>query len=271
VKATLLILIVIPFIALLGCASPVVTPTPESTSEEVPIIPTPTPTPEPSPEPKPTELPPTYNLTIHVEPEGAGSVTQKDADQGISFAEIVGLPIEKPQDNLQRYNLMANPSRGYVFDHWSGDKSGTDSRITITMDSDKTVIAHFVDISTVCLDLDTAYITKHGLTIIVLSISIKEYAEYDECRIRYTLENNTGKPHSEGSFKLWFKEPTGTPDYGYPQTGLFSSLKPGQSVTRSYTWSVSKRLTAFLIEFEGAPLNIAPERDTLKWLVPEYK
>jgi uncharacterized repeat protein (TIGR02543 family) len=39
--------------------------------------------------------------------------------------------------------LTAVPVPLYKFAYWSGDASGTSPVITITMDSDKTVIAHF--------------------------------------------------------------------------------------------------------------------------------
>jgi uncharacterized repeat protein (TIGR02543 family) len=39
--------------------------------------------------------------------------------------------------------LTATPSSGYEFDNWSGDASGTNNPVTITMDADKTVTANF--------------------------------------------------------------------------------------------------------------------------------
>jgi len=40
--------------------------------------------------------------------------------------------------------VMATPESGYRFSEWSGDVSGTDNPITITMDSDKSVKANFI-------------------------------------------------------------------------------------------------------------------------------
>jgi len=39
--------------------------------------------------------------------------------------------------------LTATPSSNYVFDHWSGDASGTSASIIIAMDSDKNITAQF--------------------------------------------------------------------------------------------------------------------------------
>ncbi|MDM7998640.1 MAG: hypothetical protein QUS33_01215, partial [Dehalococcoidia bacterium] len=43
--------------------------------------------------------------------------------------------------------LVAAPGPGYVFDYWSGDASGTSPATSVTMDSDKTVVAHFKQIT----------------------------------------------------------------------------------------------------------------------------
>ena len=40
--------------------------------------------------------------------------------------------------------ITAMPSSGWKFDHWSGDASGTDPTITVTMDGNKVITAHFV-------------------------------------------------------------------------------------------------------------------------------
>jgi hypothetical protein len=40
--------------------------------------------------------------------------------------------------------LTAIPASGYIFDHWSGDVSGNDTSVTITMDANKSVIATFI-------------------------------------------------------------------------------------------------------------------------------
>lgn len=70
---------------------------------------------------------PTYTLTTSVSPSGSGSVSPSSGtyDEGTSVT------------------LTASAASGYVFDHWSGDASGTSSTTTITMSSNKSVAAHF--------------------------------------------------------------------------------------------------------------------------------
>jgi len=70
----------------------------------------------------------TYELTILV--NGNGSV---EPESGLTF------------NNGVFVDLIATADPGYVFDGWSGDASGTNATTTITMDSDKTVIATFVE------------------------------------------------------------------------------------------------------------------------------
>jgi uncharacterized repeat protein (TIGR02543 family) len=70
-----------------------------------------------------------YKLTTAVSPAGGGTIAR--------------LPAATWYDPGTPVQLTAIPNSGYVFDHWSGDLSGTDNPATITMDSDKTVTANF--------------------------------------------------------------------------------------------------------------------------------
>lgn len=70
-----------------------------------------------------------YNLITSVKPPGAGTVSGGGAyDEGASVT------------------LIALANLGYEFDHWSGDATGTNPSTTITVDSDKSVTAHFMSV-----------------------------------------------------------------------------------------------------------------------------
>ena len=71
-----------------------------------------------------------YNLTVNVSPLNSGSVT----------LDPPGGTYEEGTD----VTVTANPSTGYEFDHWSGDSSGTSRSISVTMNSDKSITAHFI-------------------------------------------------------------------------------------------------------------------------------
>jgi len=74
-----------------------------------------------------------YTLTINISPSGAGSVSPSGGEY----------------ESGEQVTLTASPASDYTFDYWGGSASGTTSTITITMDSDKSLTAHFEAISTV--------------------------------------------------------------------------------------------------------------------------
>jgi len=69
----------------------------------------------------------TYTLTITVNPAGGGSVS----------------PGSGSYDDGTTVTLTAVPASGYHFDHWEGDASGSDTSVTVTMNSNKSVTAVF--------------------------------------------------------------------------------------------------------------------------------
>ncbi len=72
-----------------------------------------------------------YSLNISISPSGTGAVVP---------------PGGEFQSGTQ-VTLTAVPAPGYQFDHWGGDASGTSPITTITMNSDKSVTAHFKSIA----------------------------------------------------------------------------------------------------------------------------
>ncbi len=73
-----------------------------------------------------------YELTTNVEPSGSGSVSLN--------------PTGGTYDEGTDVTLTANPASGYEFDYWSGYATGTSTTTTLTMDTDKSVTAHFAPI-----------------------------------------------------------------------------------------------------------------------------
>ncbi|MBN2239744.1 MAG: YbhB/YbcL family Raf kinase inhibitor-like protein [Dehalococcoidales bacterium] len=67
-----------------------------------------------------------YQLTTSLEPGGAGTVSPG------------GL-----YDKGTRVKVSATPNQGYEFYEWTGDVAGTSSSLTITMNADTNLIAHF--------------------------------------------------------------------------------------------------------------------------------
>jgi hypothetical protein len=75
---------------------------------------------------------PTYTLSTSVSPSGAGFI----------------LPSRGDYDSGTQVALTAYPTSGYAFDRWSGSMYDTTPTITITMDSDASLTAHFEAIPT---------------------------------------------------------------------------------------------------------------------------
>jgi hypothetical protein len=132
-KQILLAILVIGILLLGACGTPTTAPEAEA---------------PPAEQPAPT----TYTLSVGVSPSGAGSVS----------------PSSGQYEEGTRVTLIATPASGYIFDYWSGDASGSVATITITMNSDKSVIAHFkaVDaIPPVISEVNISHITESNATI----------------------------------------------------------------------------------------------------------
>ena len=68
-----------------------------------------------------------YSLTTSVNPSGSGSIDPSNGNY----------------DCGESVTLTATASTCYRFDYWSGDVSGTSSTVTVTMDSNKHIVANF--------------------------------------------------------------------------------------------------------------------------------
>jgi len=73
-----------------------------------------------------------FSLNVSLDPPEGGSVTLDPPGGTYPEGTVV--------------TLTAVPAENYGFAGWSGDISGTSSTMTVTMDSDKSVTAHFVKV-----------------------------------------------------------------------------------------------------------------------------
>jgi len=85
---------------------------------------------------------PTYTLTTSVSPPGSGSVSLNPAGGTYTSGTNV--------------SLTASAASGWKFDHWGGDASGSSNPVTITMDSNKSVTAYFVQYYTLTTSVSPA-------------------------------------------------------------------------------------------------------------------
>ncbi len=69
-----------------------------------------------------------FDLSVDI--EGKGEVEYEEKEQYVEGTEV---------------NLTAVPEEGWNFVEWTGDYEGTEEEITVTMDEDKNITAHFVE------------------------------------------------------------------------------------------------------------------------------
>ncbi len=79
---------------------------------------------------------PAYSVQVSAEPAWAGSV-DRSPNQPIYLPGTV-------------VTLWARPVLGAVFSHWSGDASGTQNLVSITVNGPIAVVAHFVEVPALC-------------------------------------------------------------------------------------------------------------------------
>ena len=103
----------------------------------------------------------TYSLSVSVQPAGSGSVTPSSGDY-LASTDVT---------------LVATAAPGYEFDHWSGDTSDSSPTTTITMASNRSIIAHFKVIEPAVglsrdnpLPMGESLITPEGIEITVVNL-----------------------------------------------------------------------------------------------------
>jgi len=67
---------------------------------------------------------------------------------------VVRDPEKTQYDENEEVQLTATPDPGWEFFQWSGDFSGSDNPISMTMEANKDITAHFIDTSETTIDLE---------------------------------------------------------------------------------------------------------------------
>ena len=115
------------------------------------------------------------------------------------------------------------------------------------------------------------YQEENGLYVTLNSFTVTEEEGYNSVRISYTVQNKT--PDTKvlpGSFKLFFTDDTGEPQYGG-----FDYLFYGESDEREYEWKLLKSQEILVLEYnandddeglDGAFFRNQPIDGALHWL-----
>jgi uncharacterized repeat protein (TIGR02543 family) len=146
-----------------------------------------------------------YTLTINIDPVVGGSVDAVPSPP-YYYGDVVTL------------TASANP--GYTFDHWSGDASGTSLTTTVTMDSDKTVTAHFTqNVYTLMINVDPVL----GGSVDAVPSPPYHYGD------SVTL---TASANPYYTFDCWTGDASGT------SPSITVTMDTDKSITANFGWSV---------------------------------
>jgi uncharacterized repeat protein (TIGR02543 family) len=132
-----------------------------------------------------TGPPPTfYDLAVNISPAGGGTVT----------GDGINCPGDCTEDYAEgtvvQLTATANAGAGFEFVNWSGDASGTNPTVNVTMNADKTVTANF--------RIPGEYVLKPGLNTLstpaYLASTLGDIipADYGIQWIGYELNNTSG-------------------------------------------------------------------------------
>ena len=105
----------------------------------------------------------------------------------------------------QKVELTAIPGRGWIFDHWTGDLSGSQNPDTLLMDSDKNVTAVFINDPNAVYDTLTVHTNGEG-TVSVAPEPMRSGMRY----LRGTQVTVTAKPGGGWEFEQWTGEYSGS-------------------------------------------------------------
>ncbi len=174
----------------------------------------------------------TYTLSIGVSPPQAGSVS----------------PAGGKYKSGALVTLNALPANGYTFDNWSGNSSGNASTITITMDSDKGLIANFKAIPTVSVNYEVTILADTAC----LSVSVEgSQNNYD-----IILLDPAGKSVGYG-FISSDDMTTGHKTVEVSMTGTgVKNPRPGKYSLIVKVWSTDEKVFEAKPVFEGPDVNI---------------
>jgi hypothetical protein len=139
---------------------------------------------------------PTHDLTVAVDPAGAG--TTNPAVGVHTYAEGANVTV------------TASPAGGYVFDEWSGDCSGSGT-CQVTMNADRSVTAHFVEAPPSALayigDIGTATSTTQEPSLVINTTSavaagdaiIVAFATYGDPDYEISVTDDAGNTYEQAA------------------------------------------------------------------------
>ena len=117
----------------------------------------------------------TYTLDTSISPLDAGSVS----------------PSSGNYQEGSEVTLTATPANGYVFDYWGGDASGSSPTVTVTMDSNKSLVANFKVVEPEPDVEEQVILDENGIKVVVKGLELGDCSW--GAQVLLYIENNTGQ------------------------------------------------------------------------------
>jgi uncharacterized repeat protein (TIGR02543 family) len=156
-----------------------------------------------------------YTLTTSVSPYNGGSVSKS--------------PNKSAYNSGEQVTLTVMAYSGYQFSSWSGDATGANSTIYITMNSNKTVTANFTQVQVTQYTLSVSSIPSNGGYVTVYPNKYT-YAEGEQVTI-------TATANSGYQFSSWSGDATGV------NSTIYITMNSNKTVTANFTQSISETIT----------------------------
>ena len=130
-------------------------------------------------------------------------------------------PSEGTYDKGIEVDIKAIPASGYRFDHWEGSVSGTSPNISLTMDSNKDVVAYFAKLIPKSLSLINGVLTLPPGSYYAIPFSI-DLDTMEDVRIEGMFQASGG---SRNDIKAYIFDHTAFLNWvnGHPVTPIYSS------------------------------------------------
>ena len=137
-------------------------------------------------------------------------------------------------------------------------------KVTASNGTNATSTFLWISVITAPKRLNHSYVALNGMTVTVTQFQIVDSGTYYTYNLSYRQDNATSNFIDEASFKLYFTDSTGMPQYGF-----FNRIAPGGTLNRTYQWQEIKSKTPNILEYDANNFfTSTPASGTLQWRVP---
>ncbi len=151
---------------------------------------------------------------------------------------VLKVPAKTAYNKDEIVALTATPASGYIFTGWTGDATGSQNPLSVTMNKDKNITANFTAVSAETYTLNV--IAVNGT---VLKVQNKPAYNKDEIVVL------TAAPLTGYTFTGWTGDATGS------QNPLSVTMNKDKNITANFTENPPNTFTLNVIAFNGSVLK----------------